>query len=58
MTKPPPRKRARVPVQVQIDRELHHLAKLHRVNTSEDVSSLINRLLSQSLGKGRANPPA
>lgn len=55
---PSARKRARVPVQVQLEPELHRLAKLHRVETNEDVSSLINRLISQNLGKGRAKTPA
>jgi hypothetical protein len=47
-----------VPVQVQIDRELIRLARIHCVNTQNRVSRLVNRLLREYLDPSDGPKPA
>lgn len=59
MSKPPtPGKRPRIPVKVQLDPEVARMARLYRVESGENVSDFVNRLIRQQLEQKPPKPAA
>ena len=56
---PTTRKRPRrIPFQVQLDPEVARMARLHRVESGENVSDFVNRLIVKALEQQTPKPAA